>query len=267
MIGFNHLGRLGRLGNQMFQYAALRGIAANNDYNFCFPYYVDEVDDGLGNMLKTLLFEPFYMENVLQLNIQTLDPKRPTIAESGFTFDEKLFNKCPDWVNLFGFFQTEKYFQHIQKSIRDDFSFRKEIRIPCLEMMEGMGDVISVHVRRKDFLTNSNHTDLPIEYYESALTCFDKNLPVIVFSDDPSWCFSQELFSGERFLISENESGYVDMCLMTMCKYHIIANSSFSWWGAWLSGSDEVIAPSIWFGPSNEHLDTSDLIPERWEII
>lgn len=267
MIGFNHLGRLGRLGNQMFQFAALRGIAANRGYNFCFPYYYDAVNDGTGNMLKTVLFEPFYMGSVDHLNIQTIDAKRPTIAERGFTFDEKLFNECPDWVNIHGFFQSEKYFKHIEKDIKDDFSIRKEIRIPCLEMMDDIGDAISLHIRRDDFLTNPNHMVLPINYYESALKQFDGDIPVLVFSDDPKWCFEQEIFSDDRFMIAEGNTDYVDLCLMTMCKYHIIANSSFSWWGAWLSNSDHVIAPKDWFGPGNSHLNTSDLIPERWTVL
>ena len=88
MIGFNHLGRLGRCGNQMFQYAALRGIAAKNNTNFCFPYYNDEVNDGLGNMLKTELFDCFKMESVSELNIQSIDSQRPLVPEETFTFNE-----------------------------------------------------------------------------------------------------------------------------------------------------------------------------------
>ena len=106
MIGFNHLGRLGRSGNQMFQYAALRGIAANINTNFCLPIWGDEVNDGLGNMLKTELFDCFNMGSVNNLNIQLIDPKRPVVSENGFNFDEKIFN-CNDWISLWGFFQSE----------------------------------------------------------------------------------------------------------------------------------------------------------------
>jgi hypothetical protein len=264
MIGFNHLGRLGRLGNQMFQYAALRGIAENNGYNFCMPHYYNAVDDGLGNKLRTLLFEPFKMMNVKQLNIQLIDNKRPTLQESSFGFDEKLFNECPDWTNIHGFFQTEKYFAHIRPLLLCDFMFKDEIMIPCIEMMSGIGDAISLHVRRTDFITNPNHTALDLSYYVVALSTFDKSLPVLVFSDDPKWCHEQELFSDDRFMISENNQDYVDLCLMTMCKYHIVANSSFSWWGAWLSSSENVVAPNLWFGPLNSHLDIKDIIPESW---
>ena len=75
-----------------------------------------------------------------------------------------------------------------------------------------------------------------------------ENIPVIVFSDDCDWCNTQELFSDDRFMISENNSTDADLCLMSLCDYHIIANSSFSWWGAWLAKSKKVYAPKNWFG-------------------
>jgi hypothetical protein len=106
-----------------------------------------------------------------------------------------------------------------------------------------------------------------LEYYQTALQKFDSNLPVIIFSDEPEWCNEQELFSDERFMVSESGDQYVDMCLMSLCSHHIIANSSFSWWGAWLSNSVNVVAPLQWFGESNQGKDTKDLIPERWTRI
>ncbi|BCV08022.1 MAG: hypothetical protein CM15mL4_0670 [uncultured marine virus] len=71
------------------------------------------------------------------------------------------------------------------------------------------------------------------------------NATVLIFSDDPAWCKEHELFSDDRFLVSDNDDQYIDLCLMTMCEKHIIANSSFSWWGAWLSNSDK-ISCTIW---------------------
>ena len=106
-----------------------------------------------------------------------------------------------------------------------------------------------------------------LDYYQEALSKFDSSLPVVVFTDDVEWCNSQKLFSEDRFMISESGDHYVDLCLMSLCKHHIIANSSFSWWGAWLSGSDNVIAPMQWFGEGNQDKDTKDLIPERWTRI
>jgi hypothetical protein len=113
---------------------------------------------------------------------------------------------------------------------------------------------------------NANHHNLDLNYYEEALKHFDDR-QVIVFSDDPEWCKEQSLFSDDRFLVSESEDNKIDLCLMTFCTSHIIANSSFSWWGAWLANSQKVIAPSKWFGPNNADKETKDLIPETWTII
>ena len=96
------------------------------------------------------------------MNAQKIDENRPVVQEESFHFNEELFNKCPDWVSLWGFFQTEKYFKHIEKEIREDFTFKDEILEPCKEMMSQFDEVpISLHIRRGDFLINSaNHHNL-----------------------------------------------------------------------------------------------------------
>jgi len=263
MIGFNALGQLGRLGNQMFQYASLRGIAAKNGYNFCVP------PSSLQNeWVDHQLFVPFKLPNINVLNVQYIDGNRKTISENNFSFDEELYNNCPKWVNLQGYFQSEKYFKEIEDQIKEDFEFNDEIYSPSKEMIDSVDNPISLHIRRTDYLTlSNNHNNLGLEYYEEALKHFDDDRTVIVFSDDPEWCKDQEMFSGDRFLVSENNSNYVDLCLMTLCKDHIIANSSFSWWGAWLAKNNKVIAPSKWFGPDNAHLDTKDLYSSDWIVI
>ena len=268
MLAFNHLGQLGRLGNQMFQYASLRGIARNRGYNFCIPNHKQVVKDPYGFDMKIELFYPFKMVHVNASNIKLLDRGyAPVAEEKHFHFDEILFNMCPDEISIAGFFQSEKYFKHIQHEIRQDFEFKDQILEPCKEMIQSVGDAISLHVRRTDYLKNPNHTPLDISYYEKALSLINLDLPVIVFSDDIEWCKQQELFSGDRFMISESNDHYVDLCLMTLCKYHIIANSSYSWWGAWLAESKKVVSPSKWFGPSNSDKNLKDLIPETWEVI
>ena len=277
MIGFNALGYMGRLGNQMFQYASLKGIARNRKYEYCFPsvgsvaewknveQYYQEINEG---KVGHILLQPFTMEGNSQLNLQYIDKSRPVLQEKSFAFDEELFNTCPDWVDIRGFFQTEKYFKHIRDEIKKDFTFRDEIINPCKEMVSGIDDPISLHIRRTDYITNSNHSTLELDYYESALSNFDNDATILVFSDDPDWCNQQELFSDDRFMIAEGNSGYVDMCLMSLCSGHIIANSSFSWWGAWLSDSKQVIAPSQWFtGSNNDNIDTKDIYCDGWKVI
>jgi hypothetical protein len=263
MLAFNHLGHLGRLGNQMFQYASLRGIAARRGYDFGIPPSKFE-DEWRSHQL----FELFDLPNLPRSNVKYLDGGNAPIAqERFFHFDQLLFDQCPNDISLFGYFQSEKYFKHIEDSIREDFVFREHILEPCKEIAEGFDNPVSIHVRRTDYLTNSaNHYNLSLEYYEEALKHFDGR-QVIVFSDDPEWCQEQELFSDDRFLVSESGDNKIDLCLMTFCTSHIIANSSFSWWGAWLAKSEKVIAPSKWFGPNNADKETKDLIPETWTII
>ena len=270
MIGFNYLGQMGQLGNQKFQYAALRGIAKNRGFNFCIPYHKELFDDGIGNKLRIELFDPFVMSTITKLNIQMIDSDRPVVTSEGFGFDENLFNTCSDWVTLQGYFQTEKYFKNVEEEIRQDFTFRNEIAVLCKHKMSEVDTPVGLHIRRGDFLINSaNHHNLGLDYYESALKHFNDDRNVIIFSDDPEWCKEQKLFEDDRFLVSEGNDSYTDLCLMSLCSDFIIANSSFSWWGAWLSkGVDKVVcAPSIWFGPNNAHLDTSDIIPDEWTIV
>lgn len=269
MIGFNVLGRMGRLANQMFQYASLKGIAKNVGADIIVPYYKDTIDDGIGNKLRSELFDSFN----LNVNIGLLNNgNAPVVQERFFHFDEELFKLCPDHVSLHGFFQSEKYFKHIEKEIREDFIFKYEILNPCERMISSVKNPIALHIRRTDYIANSeNHFNLSLEYYANSLKYFDDDRNVIVFSDDPKWCNDQTLFSTDRFMISENVDNRVDLCLMSLCDDFIIANSTFSWWGAWLSSNKnkKVISPNQWFGDIGytKNHDTKDLIPNEWTRI
>jgi hypothetical protein len=242
MLGYNHLGKLGQLGNQMFQYASLRGIAANKGYEFCIPDHNELVIDILGNKLRIEIDEPFVLKNCeFRDNVA-----EQYVQEPGFAFSQELYDSCPDNVSLVGYFQTDKYFDNIADEIREDFTFKDEILEPCKEMMSGLNAPIALHIRRGDFIKNSgNHHNLDIDYYRRALEMFPSNRNVAIFSDDPQWCKEQELFDNDRFLIATGNSSYVDLCLMTLCSDFIIANSTYN----------------------NQHLDTKDLYPTHWEII
>jgi hypothetical protein len=257
MIGFNHLGRHGRLANQMFQYSALRGICALKGYKFCIPEseFRDQWNDHQ-------LFQVFELPNLKNVKLLSGD----YYQERQYNYDSEYVLNCPDNVNLYGYFQSEKYFKHIEKSIREDFTFKPEILEPC-EGAFDFNQLISLHVRRTDYVTSAvDHPPCSFEYYQKALEQYDNNIPVMIFSDDIAWCKEQKLFSSDRFLFSENDWNAIDLCLMSMCTHHIMANSSFSWWGAWLSGSNNVIAPEKWYGDSGytAQNNTCDLIPNRW---
>ena len=264
MIGFDYLGKLGQLGNQMFQYAATMGIADKIGVGFKIPKHDEIFDDGIGNKLHIELFDCFDIKP----NIGFINSGK-VYQQSGFEFDDSVFDIKNDDFTLYGFYQTEKYFIHIQDKVRKEFTFKQHIVDECKNIIDNYFDnPISLHIRRGDFLTNSgNHYNQSLEYYADALSKFEKGRQVIIFSDDPAWCMEQDLFSDDSFIISEQADSYHDLYMMTQCNDFIIANSSFSWWGAWLANRGRVIAPKKWFGPNNAHLNTKDLYPNHWEVI
>jgi len=264
MIGHNHIGRNGRFGNQMFQYAATRGIAAARGYDFIIPDGPRTDEEFVDEEQQHKLFMAFDMAGAENIGLLEAGYRK----EASFRYDQNIIDECPDDVNLYGYFQSEKYFKYIEDEIREDFTFRDEVEENChnfLDQAVGENDFITLHVRRTDHLIKPTfHPVLPISYYEEALGRMPKDIPVVVLTDDPSWAFGHEFFESDRFFISESDNIH-DMCLMSMSQYNIIANSTFSWWGAWLSGHSNVIAPRLWFGPDGE--DPTDIYIDRWEYL
>lgn len=264
MISFNSLGNLGRLANQMFQYASIKGIAYNCGLEFSLPPASSfGTRDPMVKNSDTNLYECFKLPEFKQGLYA-----HPQYVEQSFSFIPELFSNCPDNIDLVGYFQTEKYFKHIEDEIRQDFTFIDEVSEPCKDTWKsifGGADVLSLHVRRGDYVGHTAHPVQSMEYYKKALSHFFPDQPVLVCSDDPDWCRGE--FTEDRFMISDGGDTRVDLCLMTMCKYHIIANSSYSWWGAWLANSEKVIAPSKWFTGELAHKDTTDIYCPGWILI
>ena len=279
MIGYNRLGTNGRLGNQMFQYAALRGIAANNNLDWCIP------PEDTPNEADYGLFNAFKLKNLKHTGFVN----GSTYDEPGFNFDETLFNNCPDNINIDGYRQTEKYFKGITSSIIEDFEFKDEVYEPCKEFIDQFnGDIILLHIRRGDNVGRPDWYPIPTtEHYEYLLDKhFNNDRPVLICSDDLDWVRDQQLFKSDRFYLSEtrvyyshqtlNGAGqmktslvpYYDLCLMTLCNDAIIANSSLSWWGAWLQSNPnkKVITQTPWFGSKLSFNNLKDLIPEEWIV-
>jgi len=285
MLAFNGLGNNGRLGNQMFQYAALKGIARRRGYDFCIPPF------GAKRIDNYSLHVCFKLSSISSGNLKFLDNGHaPVVVENDYHYDPILHDLCPDDVSLFGFFQSEKWFKDIESEIREDFTFEEGILNPCKEFISEFEKTpIFLHVRRGDpnlvdargfkwayVNLADTHPVQPIEYYEEALKEFDEDQPVVVFSDSPEWVKEQKIFEPDRFFISEPQdkypdgsyTPYVDLCLMSLCSGGIIANSSLSWWGAWLQGrTGKIVAPKMWFGPSYADKDTKDLYCEEWKVI
>lgn len=232
-------GYFGRLGNQMFQYAAVFSLAKQLDADAYFP------------TSKPNIFDIFDL---------TAKKGSPDLLGSFSYYREPEFSYTPlpkqTPLALHGYFQSEKYFKQYEEDIRREFSFKNEIDYDP--------NAVSIHVRKGDYCNLSKiHPPCEMDYYEAAMDKLPSN-NYIVFSDDIEWC--KQRFVGNKFTFSEHRSAEEDMFLMSKCRGNIIANSSFSWWAAWLSDNRDVIAPKKWFG-SEAPYDPKDLVPERWTQI
>ena len=272
MIGFNHLGQIGRLGNQMFQCAALLGIAAHRKYDYCIPDHSMYNNFGgyqhheLQGCFKMSEFEgkyEFVDGDIVELN--------------QYHFCEELLEECPDNITLIGYFESEKYFKHVEDKIRKNYEFKDFIVEKCLEYGKYIlkNEPVALNVRRGDFLLPhhlNRHPVCSLDYYKTALDKFESR-DVLIFSDDIEWCKSQEIFTNRNSFFVDTPDGiykgHFDLCLMAMCNDFIMANSTFSWWGAWLSKNKnkKVIAPNKWFGPELQHNNTDDQMPDTWDRI
>jgi hypothetical protein len=262
MIGLNNLGNNGRLGNQMFQYAALVGIAKNLNYEYIIPNR------------KNDLTNCFLLESCINRGLVN---GNEVILHESHKFCEDLFNECPDNVTLTGYFQSEKYFENITDIVKKDFSFNEDIEQLVSSVYNDVSDYISISVRRYednfDYVgCSNNHRNLPIEYFEQSMGILGENKKYIVCSNNIKWCKNQKAFCRENVTINDIEvknKGYFDLYLTSNCKDFIVSNSSFSWWGAWL-GKDQnkkVISPKKWYGDGLSYINTKDLFPENWILI
>ena len=269
------MGNSGRFGNQIFQLAALIGIAEKNGYQikipienttnpFTFYDLAKQEASPTGMELRTpfLIPDEYFAPMAEIVEVVKQRYQEPFFHFNGATLD------IPDNVDIAGFFQSEKYFKHAESKVREVLTFRPEIRQKAeVELAKVKDDAprVSIHVRRGDYVANSgNHTVTGMEYYAEAINKFFAKEPYrfVVFSDDPEWC--KQMFEGGH-IVDINDS-YTEMCMMSMCDHHIIANSSFSWWGAWLNPNPKkiVTAPSLWFGPNLRHNSIVDLLPDTW---
>ena len=238
MIGNDRIGSNGRLGNQMFQYASMRGIAAARQYDWVVP------PEDYDHTANYALFETFNMSTVKPKNIGFVGGQ--VIQENDHCFSQDFFDECPDNSTLEGFFQTEKYFKNVEDDIRADFTFKDDYLKPCKEYIDSIETPpIFLHIRQADNIGREEfHPILPISFFEEALTNWSDDTPCFVFTDDIDWCKSQKFFQQDRFLFNDNVERYdytcmdglgnmqhsllpqVDLCLMSLCSGGIVANLS-----------------------------------------
>lgn len=246
----------GGLGNMMFQLAAAKGIIKITNHKLVCDF----------NHVGTLHTHPSLYRNNIFKNIETSNDQLLN-NYTNISIDDFRYNNIslPNTnTKLEGYFQSYKYFDHIQEEIIKMFSPDiKDIKYVQTKYNVGKG-IVSLHVRRGNYTNLSDyHHNLNLNYYLNAIDYFE-NKSFLVCSDDIEWC--REHFKGDRFQFIEEEQDYIDLYAMSLCEHHIIANSTFSWWAAYLNPNPNkiVIYPDKWFGIKNSHFKTIDLFPDEW---
>lgn len=268
MITYSKLGYQGRLGNQMFQYAALVGIADKIGCSYGINYQNSQKTRVINKLVGAEKLELLEAFDLSAENIEGQFQPSNHYMENQFTFEPSTF-KLKLGTDISGCFQSEKYFRHCPDKIRSEFQFKYYIKEEAerqINLLKDERQLVSIHVRRGDYVKQQfYHPVCSLSYYDKAIAIF-KNSKFVVFSDDISWC--QQHFLADNFTYVTGNNQFVDMCMMSLCDNHILANSSFSWWGAWLNPNPDkiVVAPKRWLGLAWGH-NTKDLYGQNWRII
>jgi hypothetical protein len=285
----------GGLGNQMFQYAIGRKLSILNKTelkldlsflldrtprsNFTYRDYNLNIFNLKIESATSEEIKPFvnHLDNKIKRKIYSylfLGKNKKYIYEKQLTCDPNIF-KLTGNIYLDGYWQTEKYFSDIKNILYNDFN----IKIPQDEKNQEITKIIknsnsvSIHTRRGDYITNKQtynvHGICDLDYYYNCVNLLLKQIEnphFFIFSDDHKWAKENLKLDYLMTFIDHNNASknYEDLRLMSQCKHNIIANSSFSWWGAWLNKNPDkiVYAPQKWFNDSSR--DTKDLIPDQW---
>jgi hypothetical protein len=288
----------GGMGNQMFQYALGKHMAIKN--NTFLKLDTSEFEKKLGRNVTPRQYSLFYFNflsqfatkqevslfigsrSKLRTLIGVINKKRTNkkyIKESNFKFKPSILKQGPE-VYLDGYWQSEKYFSAVKETIKNDLAFTDETIIQMksnVELSKAIKNIeknnsVSIHIRRGDYVYNSvvkrRHGVCNLSYYYKAINLINSRINdpfYFIFTDDPEWV-RNNLKINKPFLIFDKNKDFEDFYLMKLCKYNIIANSSFSWWAAWLNENSKkmILAPRKW---CNDSIDISDLIPVEWELI
>jgi hypothetical protein len=276
----------GGLGNQMFQYAAGLALAAARQTQLKIDLSLLNVRDGrtprhyqldcfsvtapraMPEETEALLAKPLTAQLSPRLD------RRAAASERHFHYDPAVAS-LPDGSCLEGYWQSERYFAAAATGVRREFRFRSEPSGRNAELARAITvrAAVSVHVRRGDYAanpaTNAAHGLCPVDYYRCAAAYVAARVPdplFVLFSDDPEWTRQNLDVGGDTLFVDHNgaDDAGEDLRLMSLCRHHVIANSTFSWWGAWLSAYPDkiAIAPERWFADATR--DTSDLLPASW---
>jgi hypothetical protein len=285
----------GGLGNQLFQYATARALAVKHGTGVAFDlsYLLKREANALHTFREYELdslgiasVEPSLAEKLafglVDIPVRKLLQRIVRRSISAKVYHEKSFSYDPNIeINtsartyLNGHFPSERYFKSIESLLRAELQFKDRPDNSLIQRVQNTCSV-SLHIRRGDYLSNplalQYHGLCPPAYYQRAVAYIasqeQHDLHIFVFSDDIAWA-KQHLsfpFSIEYVEGNTGKDSYKDMQLMSLCRHHIIANSSFSWWGAWLNPSTTkiVVAPKQWFADEAAQYQAHDIIPESW---
>lgn len=284
----------GGLGNQMFQYAAARrlahvhGVELKLDLSGFEKYELRKYALGAFNIQENIaaseevealkVRKQAFVERLITKVMARKTADAPSyVREKHFHFNPEILN-LPDDVYLDGYWQSEKYFADIEDIVRHEFTVKIDQEEKNLELaaLIALSDSVSLHIRRGDYVadpaTNQIHGTCNLDYYSHCIKQLTKTVKkphFFIFSDDHDWTCRNIILPYPTTLVDHNgtDKDYEDLRLMSQCKHHIIANSSFSWWGAWLCQNlgKKVFAPLKWFLATER--DTKDLIPSEWEKV
>lgn len=288
----------GGLGNQLFEYAHTKALSIKLnkevffDLSFFDKYHIKNVYrlnkfDTNVNVVETKYINKLKRKTITP-NIVRWGLKK--LGASGFYskknhFDEHWFenndfsklNKKKD-LYISGYFADEKYFIEIEDIIRKEFTLKKPLNIENEKVLSQIknSNSISIHIRRGDYVKNSFFAQIPLSYYRKAVDYMENNSPnssYFIFSDDITWVKENLKIEQKTIFVDINDAttDYMELMLMASCKHNIIANSTFSWWGAWLNNNSEkiIIAPKIWFGNTEAQAKykNGNLVPSTWKKI
>ncbi len=285
----------GGLGNQLFQYAAARQLAhlrASDLVLDIAPLVAPVIHARGGELQRQFELGALRTKGTIsclrswppaaRLRVRVAGRLAPGMARWLGVFREPHFHFAPSFfalpseIYLIGSFQSERYFAGVSEEIREELQPREdrlhqEAQMEIARLHRAGRPLVSVHLRRADYVTKQALTGrfyrLDSEYYASAMARFGPSADYLLFSDDVAWC--RDNMRGDNIFYCSTGRALDDLLRMTLCDHHIIANSTFSWWAAWLDHKVNkiVVAPRRWFGPAAQQLNTADLLPSSWIVV
>jgi hypothetical protein len=262
MITHKSIGYSGRLGNQMFQYAAAKAQALRLGVDCYLPDHTTIKQDGCFDFTNNRwIGYKLDLYDCFNITAPLLNQSESVLYnETDFSYESSILDVA-DSTAIEGYFQSYKYFEDYKDEILKEFTFKEEILSECKLQISKYTNPVAIHIRRGDQVAHPNMWNVSLEYIQAALEQFsDDEYTFLIFSDDMEWC--KQVFP-EGVIFMEGNNQYQDLCLMSLCDHNVISNSSYSWWAAYLNNNKnkKVVVPSNWFIPAKP---LTDLYLPQW---